>query len=153
MEGGNPGMFQGGYNPRQQEGPPMNHMQLVVDNLQYTSGGYSGYGNQQMMQQQPPMQEPSGAMMSSNYNQHYASHPQGGQGGMMQPMAGQPQPGYMQSQQHRPMAASARLQHQLQQRASMQQVQQTVNQPGMPGGPQGGQPYYDPSTNSPATTE
>ncbi|XP_072033420.1 uncharacterized protein [Amphiura filiformis] len=93
------------------------------------------------MQQQPPIQEPSGAMMSSNYNQHYASHPQGGQGGMMQPMTGQPQPGYMQSQQHRPMAASARLQHQLQQRASMQQVQQTVNQPGMPGGPQGGQPY------------
>ncbi|XP_072033003.1 uncharacterized protein [Amphiura filiformis] len=79
MEGGNPGMFQGGYNPRQQEGPPMNHMQ--PGGQPPTSSGYSGYGNQQMMQQQPPMQEPSGAMMSSNYNQHYASHPQGGQGG------------------------------------------------------------------------
>ena len=63
------------------------------------TSSYGNYGGNQMMQQQP-MQDHSGS-----YNQHYANQ---GQGGMMQPMSGAPQPGGYMQQQHRPMAATAR---------------------------------------------
>ncbi|XP_033637539.1 mediator of RNA polymerase II transcription subunit 12-like protein isoform X2 [Asterias rubens] len=102
---------------------PMHHMPPGAPQQQIpTSASYGGY-NSQMMPQAPL---PNDAMVSPNYSSHYSSHGAQpvGPGGMMGPQMGRPQSaqnqpaGYM--SQRRQVPAVSRLQHQLQQRASMQ---------------------------------
>ncbi|XP_022102013.1 mediator of RNA polymerase II transcription subunit 12-like protein isoform X2 [Acanthaster planci] len=136
----------------QYKGPhegPMHHMQPGQPQQAPSSVGYGGYGNQ-MMQQPQLTNDP---MVSPNYS-HYSAHgaqPTVGPGGMMGPQMGRPQvqpgqSGYMSQHRQVPEAVS-RLQHQLQQRASMQRGMAPGNimpqhQPTAPHS--GGQPYMQP---------